>query len=412
MKLLFISQYFYPESFRGNDIVFDFVKRGHEVTVLTGKPNYPEGKFYSGYSFLNRKEETINGARIIRTPIIPRRNGKGLYLIINYLSFVFFSYFTSIFRIRDKFDVIFVQQLSPVTMALPGVWLKKRQKIPLCLWVLDLWPESVSSASKIKNMFLLNLLDKLVKCIYNQSDLILISSDFFRKSISDKLKHKNKPIIYFPNWAEDIFSNPGILKNNHLIRHLPSGTKIMFAGNIGEAQDFESILNAAEITLREKANVHWIIVGDGRKLNWIRTEIINRGLTNVIPLGRFPLEDMPQLFSFADAMLVTLKDHPVLSLTVPAKIQAYMASSKTILGMLNGEGHDLINKACCGFSVKAGDARGLAIKAMYLSNITKEENARYEQNSYAYYKNNFEKDKLLIKLETILLNLIEHNTTV
>ena len=407
MKLLFISQYFYPESFRGNDIVFDFIKRGHEVTVLTAKPNYPDGKFFAGYSFLNKKEEIIRGARIIRTPIIPRRNGKGIYLIINYLSFIFFSYFACIFRIREKYDAIFVQQLSPVTMALPGLWIKRRQKIPLCIWVLDLWPESVSSASKIKNLFLLNLLDKLVTHIYNKADMVLISSEFFRNSIIEKIGKKSKPVVYFPNWAEEIFSNPIISTNNHFIETLPFGTKIMFAGNVGEAQDFESILNAAEITLRKKANIYWIIVGDGRKLNWIKSEIVKRELSNLILLGRFPIEDMPQLFSLADAMLVTLKNSPVLSLTVPAKIQAYMASAKIILGMLNGEGHDLINTANCGFSVKAGDFMSLSEKALYLSNISEEEKIKYERNSREYYENHFEKDKLLSKLEFYILNMIE-----
>ena len=291
-------------------------------------------------------------------------------------------------------------------MALPGLWIKKKQKIPLCLWVLDLWPESVSSASNIKNSFLLWPLDKLVKHIYNKSDLILISSEFFRNSIAEKMADKSKPIIYFPNWAEEIFTNSIISKNNTSIPALPSGTKIMFAGNVGEAQDFESILNAAEITLKEKPGISWIIVGDGRKLNWIKSEIVKRELSNVFTLGRFPIEEMPLLFLEADIMLVTLKDNPVLSLTVPAKIQAYMASSKIILGMLNGEGHDLINTARCGFSLKAGDFKGLAQKAIYLSNILKEEKAEYERNSLAFYEKNFRKEKLLINLEVNLLNMI------
>ena len=407
MKILFISQYFYPESFKGNDIVFDFVRRGHKVTVLTAKPNYPKGKFYEGYSFLNKREEIINGARIIRTPIIPRGNGKGISLIINYLSFILFSYFTCIFRIRDKYDAILVQQLSPVTMALPGLWIKKRQKIPLILWTLDLWPESVVSASNFKNPFILGLLNKLVSHIYNSADSILISSEFFRKSVTEKLENKSKPINYFPNWAEDIFTKP--VNRHHIDTKvvLPTGTNIMFAGNTGEAHDFESVLDAAEHTFRKKQDINWIIVGDGRKMNWIKSEISKRGLINVVLLGRFPIEEMPVLFTEADAMLVTLKDSPALSMTVPAKIQAYMASSKIIIGMMNGEGHDLINSAKCGFAVKAGDSEGLAEKAIYLSSIPKEEKAMYEQNSLDYYKANFDKEKLLTNLEHLIIKTIE-----
>jgi glycosyltransferase involved in cell wall biosynthesis len=409
MKLLFISQYFYPESFKGNDIVFDLVKRGHEVTVLTAKPNYPNGKFYKGYSFFNKREEVIQGARIIRTPIIPRGNGKGIQLILNYLSFIFFSYFACLFRIRDQFDAIFVQQLSPVTMALPGHWVKKRQKIPLCIWVLDLWPESVTSASKFNNKLILNALNILVKYIYNGADLILISSEFFRNSIKEKIENKNKPIMYFPNWAENIFFKQELSLNNQVLPTLPKGKILMFAGNVGEAQDFESILKAAEITIIEKPDLYWLIVGAGRKLNWIKSEIIKRKLYNVITLGRFPIETMPFLFSKADIMLVTLKDTPALTLTVPAKIQAYMASSKVILGMLNGEGHDLINNAKCGFSVKAGDSNELALKAIFLSNISEDIKTEFENNSLSYYKNNFEKEKLLDKLENDILTLIKNN---
>lgn len=407
MKLLFISQYFYPESFRGNDIVFDFVKKGHEVTVLTAKPNYPNGKFYDGYSFFNKKEEMINGAKIIRTPIIPRGSGKGISLLFNYLSFIFFSYFTCFFRIKENYDAIFVQQLSPVTMALPGLWIKKRQKIPLCLWVLDLWPESVTAASSIKNGFIVNTLNKLVSHIYNKSDMILISSEFFRNSISEKIVDQNKPILYSPNWAEDIFLNTIALKNTPSIPELPGGKKIMFAGNVGEAQDFESILKAAEITLQENPGINWIIVGDGRKLNWIKSEIANRQLTNVFTLGRFPIEDMPSLFAKADIMLVSLKDSPAFALTVPAKIQAYMAASKIILGMINGEGHNLINSSGCGLSVNAGDYKSLAEKAIFLSNISSEEKFKYEKRSLAFYQENFAKEKLMNNLEFNLMNMIE-----
>lgn len=406
MHLLFISQYFYPESFKGNDIVFDFVKRGHQVTVLTAKPNYPGGKFYKGYTFLNKKEEYIHGAKIIRTPIIPRGSGKGIFLIINYLSFIFFSYFTVLFRIKDKYDAIFVQQLSPVTMALPGLWIKRRQKTPLCIWILDLWPESITAASKIKNSFLLKPLDKLVCRIYDRADMIMISSEFFRKSVTEKVKDKTKPVIYFPNWAEDLFTNQKQGINSLALPILPGGTKIMFAGNIGEAQDFESILNAAEITLQENPDISWIILGDGRKLDWIKTEILRRSLSNVFLLGRYPLEDMPSIFAQADIMLVTLKDNPALSLTVPAKIQAYMASSKIILGMINGEANELINKAQCGFAVKAGAYKDLAERAVYLSTITKDQKDKLERNSRIFYDNNFDKEKLLSNLEHNLLKMI------
>ncbi len=401
MKILFISQYFYPETFKGNDIVFDFVKRGHEVTVLTGKPNYPEGEFYKGYGFFKKNKEVIHGVRIIRTPIYPRKNGKGINLVLNYISFVFFSYFACLFRIKGKYDLIFVQQLSPVTMALPGVWLKKKFNIPLYLWVLDLWPESVLATSNFKNHTIIRFIENIVKKIYNQSDVILISSKYFESSIKEKLINKNKEIVYLPNWAEDVFTNK-TSKSALSIPKLPVGFNIMFAGNVGESQDFETIMKAAELTWSH--GINWIIVGEGRKLDWIKEQIQLRQLSSVYLLGRYSVETMPGLFNKADVMLVSLKDEPVFSLTVPAKIQAYMASSKIILGSLNGEGNVIINESECGYAVNAGNPELLSEKAVLLKNLSANKIIEMQMKSKLYYDNNFSKKTLFDSLENMFKN--------
>lgn len=400
MKILFVSQYFYPENFKGNDIVFDFVKKGYDVTVLTGKPNYPQGKFFEGYSFFNKRKETIQGANIIRVPLFPRRNGKGIALALNYFSFIFFSYWAVLFRVKAKYDAIFVQQLSPVTMALPGLWIKKRQKIPLILWVLDLWPESVTATSNIKEGKIINFLEKLVKKIYAKSDVILTSSKFFKESILEKCEDKNKRIEYFPNWAEDIFVKE---KEAIQVPKLPKGFNIMFAGNIGESQGFESILEAAKLTKDE--NINWILVGDGRKVSWIKKEIADRNITNVYLMGRHSLASMPDFFKKADAMLVSLKDEPIFALTVPAKVQAYMASGKIILGMLNGEGKALINESGCGFAVAAETPQLLAEKSIAASQLSAEEKMQMEEKAYTYYQKHFSKEKLFSKLDALFQEL-------
>ncbi len=400
MKVLFVSQYFYPEVFKGNEIVFDFAKKGYDITVLTGTPNYPKGKFYEGYGFFGKREETINGAKIIRTPLFPRKNGKSISLILNYLSFIWFSYFTVLFRIKEKYDIIFIQQLSPVTMALPGLWVKKKQKIPIILWVLDLWPESIIATTSLKKGRIIGLIEKLVRNIYAKSDMILVSSKSFIPSIQNKCADLDKDIQYFPNWAEDVFVN--VKETNIEIPKLPKGFNIMFAGNVGESQDFEAILDAAEKT--KDKDINWVIVGDGRKLSWVKKEIKERNLTRVHPLGRYPLETMPHFFKEADAMLVALKDTPVFAITVPAKIQAYMASGKMILGMINGEGKDLINESKCGYAVAAEDSSSLSEKATKLLNLSKKERNEMENNALDYYKNNFSKDNLFSKLERIFQN--------
>lgn len=399
MKILFVSQYFYPEIFRGNDIVYDLVEKGHEVTVLTGKPNYPLGEYFEGHSFWGIKKEIINGANVIRIPTLPRGNGGAVRLILNYLSFFFFSFPYSRFRLEKNFDIIFVQQLSPVTMAIPGIWAKKRNpNAKLYIWILDLWPESISAVTGLKNKYIIGVIDKLVKYIYSKVDYILISSNSFKESI--KLRSKNKEIIYFPNWAESIYELNTNVKFN--LGNLPDGFNIMFAGNIGEAQDFETIIKACELTKED--NINWIIVGDGRKLNWVKEQLSLRKLKNVHILGRHPIEKMPAFFKNADAMLLTLKDSPVFNLTVPAKLQAYMASGKIILGAINGEANSIINNNDIGKSGESGNYIKLAENAVFLKNLSKERRVEMEIKSKNIYLQNYSKSVLLNNLELSFKN--------
>lgn len=403
MKILYVSQYFYPETFRGNDIVFDFVKKGHEVTVITGKPNYPLGTFYHGYKFWGVKKEIINGAYVIRIPTFPRGKGGALKLILNYFSFYLFSYPYSRFKTDRDFDIIFVQQLSPVTMAMPAIWALKRNKnAKLYLWVLDLWPESVTATTGIANKFIIGLLNKLVKYIYSKSDFILISSKSFEKSIQQR--SINKQILYFPNWAESIYEETELNKDYEL-PILPNGFNIMFAGNIGEAQDFETILSAAIQTKAE--NINWILLGDGRKLDWVRSKVKFHNLHNVVILGRYPIEKMPYFFREANVMLLTLKNSLISDLTVPAKLQAYAASGKIILAAINGEAKSIINEHNIGLACESGDFKSLSENAIILKNISEEQRIKMEKNSRNLYYTSYSKKVLLDNLENIFkLNCI------
>jgi glycosyltransferase involved in cell wall biosynthesis len=397
MKILFVSQYFYPETFRGNDIVFDLVNKGYEVTVLTGKPNYPVGLFYKGYKFWGVQYEQIKGANVIRIPTLPRGKGGALRLILNYLSFTLFSFYHARFKVAKDYDIIFVQQLSPVTMALPGIWaLKRNHKAKLYLWVLDLWPESLTATTGITNKFIIGLLNKLVKYIYSKSDFILISSKSFEISI--KQRSINKDILYFPNWAESIYEEKELNKNYEL-PILPNGFNIMFAGNIGEAQDFETILSAAIQTKAE--NINWILLGDGRKLDWVRSQVKFNNLDNVFILGRYPIEKMPYFFRKANVMLLTLKNSLISDLTVPAKLQAYLASGKIILAAINGEAKSIINEHNIGLACESGDFKSLSENAKILKNISEEQRAKMEKNSRNLYYTSYSKKVLLDNLENM-----------
>lgn len=402
MKIIFVSQYFYPEEFKGNEIVFDLAGRGHDVTVLTGTPNYPYGKFFDGFSFFKNCDEIVNGVRVYRSRLFPRGNNL-VTLFLNYISFPFFSYF-KLNAIKDEFDIVVVQQLSPVFMVLPALWIKKRQSIPLVSWVLDLWPESLEATTPIKGGIVIRLLNKFVKKFYKNSDLILISSKFFEKNIVDKdVKLKDK-LVYFPNWAEDsIALNDG--DSCGIQVEFPTGFNVMFAGNIGDAQDFENILNAAELSINDSIN--WIIVGDGRKQAWVKEQIEKRGLTNVFIFGRYPINSMPYLFSKANAMLVSLKDEKIYEMTVPAKIQAYMSRGKIIFGMLNGEGRGLINDNKIGVCVASGDYQRLVDEIRLFKTHSPETIRDMERASLYVYQKFFNKQNLLDHFELLLKKIVK-----
>ena len=398
MKVLLVTQYFYPENFKSNDIAFELAKRGHKVDVLTGIPNYPGGKYYKGYGVFKRRLERVKGVRIYRALLLPRAGGEGFSLALNYFSFAFSaSIWAAFLSLRGKYDAIIVHENSPVTQGIPAVIAKKIRKTPLYFWVLDLWPESLISAGGVRNKRIISFFESITRFIYNNSDKILISSNGFAESILAKGDYKEK-LIYFPNWGEDVFlSSP-----KSQIPDLPEGFKIMFAGNIGEAQDFDSILEAAK-ELRDYSDIKWVFVGDGRRLSWVKDYIASNHLAEtVFTLGKLPLEAMPALFKRADVMLVSLKDEPIFNLTIPAKLQAYMAAARPVIGMLNGEGAEIIKQANCGAVVMAGNARGLADEVLRLSKLNKEALDHMGQEGFTYYVSNFDKDHCITNLCNIL----------
>lgn len=398
-KILYICQYFYPETFRGNDIAFYLAKKGHDVHVVTGIPNYPIGAFFKGYSWFNKRNEIINGVRVTRLPIIPRGNNK-IMLMLNYFSFFIVAWIYILFHsIGHKYDKVFVQQLSPVMMSAPGVLYKRLRKVPLYTWVLDLWPESLKVAGGINNKWILSFFDYYVKNEYKYSDRILISSRSFTDSILEYGNYQDK-IIYFPQWFESVDSN--IEGQDCQIPDLPDGFKLMFAGAVGDAHGFECTMQAALLT-KEHKDIKWIIVGDGRRLDWVRNFVKKQGLEDtVFTVGRYPVETMPLFFKQADVMLVTLNDDPLFSLYAPAKISAYMAAARPIIAVLNGEGADVINEAECGWSLPAGDAEGFAKLAIELSQLDKNVLEEKGTKGLEYYNKYFTKKKCLEHLDRIM----------
>lgn len=398
MKILFVCQYFYPEVFRGNDIAFHWAEQGHVVQVVSGIPNYPDGKFHEGYGLFKNRHETVNGVKVTRLPIFPRGNNK-IMLMLNYFSYLVVAWVWMLFHAMfHKYDRVFVQQLSPVMMSSPGVLYKKLRGVPLYTWVLDLWPESLTAAGGINNKYVLGFFKHFVKSEYKHSDKILISSRSFEKSVLEYGDYKDK-IVYFPQWSDGA---DGALIQPENAPTIPDGFKLMFAGAVGEAHGFECTMQAALLT-KDHKDIKWIIVGDGRRLDWVRGFVKENELEEtVFTLGRYPSETMPWFFAQADVMLVTLSDDPLFKLYAPAKISSYMAAGKPIIAVLNGEGAEVIRDAECGWTLPAGDAKGFARLAVELSQMDRSELETKGRNAAAYYEQHFVKDKCLRTLDELM----------
>lgn len=398
MRILLVSQYFWPETFRINDLACELGQRGHEVTVLTGKPNYPSGKVADGYRWWGYTEETWNGIRVIRVPLLPRGNASGMRLAANYLSYVFFSCLYVLFHKR-KYDVSLTFAISPITQVYAALLHKALYKSKAYIWVQDLWPESVTAAGKFQNGRVLKLLSSMVKGIYRKVDGILIQSEAFRESI-DGLGDFSSKIHYVPNWAEELFEKRAGMDEKKFAGLVPGGFNIMFAGNIGEAQCLSQVIEAAEMT-KGHSDIHWLIVGDGRKRVEMEEYARRKGLDNILFLGRYPMEDMPSLFVHAKAMLVSLKDEYIFSLTIPAKTQSYMAFGKPVLTIMNGIGNEVVREAKCGYTAAAGDFRALADNAIRMSRLPEEEITAMGTNALEYYQSHFSRRQVIDSIVSI-----------
>lgn len=399
MKILVISQYFWPESFRVNDLCVELQNRGNCVSVLTGLPNYPSGKLGEGYGFFNKNTEIWNEIKIYRTWVIPRGNGSGLMLSLNYLSFAIFASFRLLF-IKAKFDKILVYQLSPATIGLPGLIASKLFKAPMYFYIQDLWPESLTDAGNIKSNLILKLVNRMMVFYYDNSKKILVQSKGFINYLINKGISKDK-IVYLPNTVESYYVP--IEKNDRYKKYFPSGFNIIFAGNIGFAQDFETIISAACILKNKNININWIIIGEGRGKNKILELIkIYDVYESFYFLGSFPSTEMPYFFSFADVMLVSLKDSLIFSLTIPSKLQSYLACGKPILGNISGIGENIILESKSGLSSNPGDPESLAKNCELLFNCTKNQLDIYSENAYSYYMKEFERNLVYSKLIKIL----------
>lgn len=400
MKILVVCQYYYPEPFRISDICEELVKNGNEVTVLTGIPNYPEGVIYEGYDNGDKRDEYINGVHVIRCYTIPRKKGS-LYRLLNYYSYAISSSLKVLFnnvKAADgsEFDVVFVNQLSPVMMAYAGMLYKWKHNKKLVLYCLDLWPESLAAGGIKKNSLIYKLFDRISGQIYKSCDQILVTSKSFIGYLSQKFAISKNSFTYLPQYAEDLFENVASKAE------AKKTIDFVFAGNIGTLQSVDTIIEAAEL-LKDNKQLLFHIVGGGIELASLQDEVKAKNLENVIFYGRRPVEEMPKFYSMADAMLVTLTGDPLLSLTLPGKVQSYMAAGKAIIGAIDGETKTIVEEAQCGFISKSGDSKALAESILRFSSLSDEDKESMGLKARIYYTDKFSKNMFFKVLENKLI---------
>jgi glycosyltransferase involved in cell wall biosynthesis len=399
VKILIVSQYFWPENFKVNDLTQELVQRGHSVTVLTGIPNYPSGNVFAEYQQNPQSFSDYCGAKVLRAPMLAR--GKGaVRLGLNYLSFVLGACLVGTWRLRGQpFDVIFVFEPSPITVGLPAVLLGRLKSVPVVFWALDLWPETLVAIDAVRSPMVLGWVGRLVAFIYQRCTLVLGQSRGFLASIAKYCSDTQK-IRYFPSWAEEIFNQTDVMPAVE-VPAKEGVFNVLFAGNIGDAQDLPAVLDAAEL-LKDKASIRWLIVGDGRKSDWVHTQVQRRGLqNNVLLLGRFPLERMPSFYAHADALLVSLKKDPVFSLTIPNKVQSYLMAGVPLIGMLDGEGSKVIQESNAGLVCAAGDSVGLAAVVLQMQAMNADQRRQFGANGCAFAEQEFGRSLLIDKLEAL-----------
>jgi glycosyltransferase involved in cell wall biosynthesis len=400
MRILIVSQYFWPETFRINDMALGLKERGHEVAVLTSIPNYPEGKFFQGYSFFGTSKEIWNGITIHRCKQVPRGSNNSMLLSLNYLSFVIFATW-KVLWLPKKFDRILVYQVSPIFQIIPALFAAWRFEKPLFVNVQDLWPETFASTRLGKNPILLKGVSAISDYLYRKTDFLLLPFKSSQPILEQRGVAAHK-MGYLPN-SIDPFYLPVTPDSQY--EYLFTGeTHFLLTGNLGEAQGIDLIIEAAHCLKEKYPRLRWILVGEGRSRKELEQLVKDKGLTQIISFpGRFPASVMPALIARADASLLTLKKEPIFAITVPNRLQSYMACGKPILASIDGEAAGIISAAKCGLVAPAGDLCEFISIVEKFMETSSEERVIWGDNARAYFLKNFERNKILDQLDELLL---------
>lgn len=392
-KILIVSQYYYPDTFKINEISQNLSDKGYEIDIVTGLPDYATGTIPREFKHFKKRNELIGNVRVHRVSTMARKRGP-LNRTLNYLSFAINGSIYVRFS-RKKYDYIFVYQLSPVTMILPGIVAKRKYKKPLIVYCLDIWPESVKSMGFKESSRIYTLISKLSKKIYSRVDKFAVSSNAFIDYMTRVNSISKEKLIYLPQHSEYMKLIPASLTKT-ILKKKENVKNYIFTGNIGMVQDVETIINAVSLSkLKDGYIVH--IVGDGTNLLNIKKLAVDKKLDNIVFYGRLPYDTMAQVLQESDACLLTLKHDNEIGLTIPTKLQTYMAVGKPILAAIDGDARDIIKEANCGITTNSGNAQGLAD---ILDSVASDgiDIKPFEQNAKDYFNKNFTEEIFIKKL--------------
>jgi len=355
MKVLILSQHFWPETFRINEVAHSLREAGCEIAVLTGQPNYPDGVVFPGYRAFASSCEDFDGIAVHRVPLMPRGRSGALRLIGNYLSFILSASLVGPWRLRGQsFDVIFVYGTSPILQAIAALALRVFKRCPVVVWVQDLWPQSLQVTGYVRNPRLLSTVAAVVRWIYRRSDLLLVQSEGFVSSVAPMAGRT--PVEVHPNPGERAFEQPA---QGTPALVLEPRFNVVFAGNLGTVQALDTVIAAAAL-LRDALHVRFVLIGSGSRGDALRAEVARLKLDNVQFAGRFAPEAMPGILAQASVLLVSLKRDEILAQTIPSKVQAYLAAGRPVIASLDGEGARVVEQAQAGIACPAEDAAALA----------------------------------------------------
>lgn len=400
MNILVVSQNFYPDIFAINDVVRILVERGNKVTVLTGLPDYTTSEIPKEYRHGQNRHQFYNGAEILRVSTIARKHG-AIWRSLNYLSFVWSGGRAARKWDWNEFDVIYVWEVSPVTMGLPAISLKKRYKKPLFLYCMDIWPECIKAMGFKEGTIFYKVINCISTYIYNQCDHIAVSSMPFFDYLEEVNRCDRSKMSYLPQFAssdmlkEDLTKEP----NGHF--------DFLYIGNIGKAQDMSCMIKAIAL-LQDRDDVTFHIIGGGSEYENTIALANETGASRIIKFyGPKPFKEAMQFYKIADACIITLDGSNHIGDTLPGKVQTYMAAGKPIIGAMNGAGRQVIKESKCGYCTIAGDFNGLADNLLkYISDYSRSKT--FGDNAKAYFLKNFTEEKHFSLLEKALENMLEN----